>query len=395
MFIIFIPLRYYWRKIRLFFRRQNTSDAEEEEVHSEKLATPLAPPHYFVKTEAELFWSFFRSRHRGMSGSSICLNMLLITVHLPIYLNVSIAVSHVPSAAPLSGLPHRQIIIYMSIFLPLQVLFWSSFRSRHRGMSGSSIFLNLLLISVRLPIYLNVSIAVSHVPSAAPLSGLPHRQIIIYMSIFLPTVSMYMYFLDGSLTFRNRFEKLFQNSITPFQSNCLGVPSIVHHQTDRRFLLMALSVSASSSYRIAIQWISAVVRVHHSNPLVRAAFRTFQNDEVAFVGNCVMRSLLESVTACLNDMVFYSTISICNRYGTNVLKVFQTCNMAMQTATLPLTESNGKSKGKKFSPRRCLRLRLRENKICILPLGYAKGVIMQILNCLGPQALPQATLQGK
>ncbi|KRY48238.1 hypothetical protein T03_16645 [Trichinella britovi] len=100
----------------------NTSDAEEEEVHSEKLATPLAPPHYFVKTEAELFWSFFRSRHRCMSGSSICLNMLLITVRLPIYLNVSIAVSHVPSAAPLSRLPHRQIIIYMSIFLPMNLI---------------------------------------------------------------------------------------------------------------------------------------------------------------------------------------------------------------------------------------------------------------------------------
>ncbi|KRZ51706.1 hypothetical protein T02_14932 [Trichinella nativa] len=50
----------------------------------------------------------FCEKHRGMSGSSICLNMLLITVRLPIYLNVSIAVSHVSSAAPLSGLPHRQ-----------------------------------------------------------------------------------------------------------------------------------------------------------------------------------------------------------------------------------------------------------------------------------------------
>ncbi|KRX72832.1 hypothetical protein T06_15249 [Trichinella sp. T6] len=46
--------------------------------------------------------------------------------------------------------------------------------------------------------------------------------------------------------------------------------------------------------------------------------------------------LLESITACLNDVVFL-TISICNRYGTNVLKAFQICNMAMQTATLPLT----------------------------------------------------------
>ncbi|KRY24560.1 hypothetical protein T01_16086 [Trichinella spiralis] len=43
-----------------------------------------------------------------MSGSSICLNLLLIAVRLPIFLNVSIAVSHVPKAAPLLGLPHCQ-----------------------------------------------------------------------------------------------------------------------------------------------------------------------------------------------------------------------------------------------------------------------------------------------
>ncbi|KRY48236.1 hypothetical protein T03_4072 [Trichinella britovi] len=78
----------------------------------------------------------------------------------------------------------------------------------------------------------------------------------------------------------------------------------------------------------------------------------------------------------------YNRISICNRYGTNVLKVFQDF--------LDLQH------GYANSPRRCLRLRLRENKICILPLGYAKGgVIMQILNCLGatPQAMPQAFFQ--
>ncbi|XP_003366001.1 hypothetical protein Tsp_14000 [Trichinella spiralis] len=60
-------------------------------------------------------------------------------------------------------------------------------------------------------------------------------------------------------------------------------------------------------------------------------------NEVAFFGNCVIEyALLESVTACLND------ISICNRYGTRVLKVFQILNrnMAMQTATLRSTESN-------------------------------------------------------
>ncbi|XP_003367810.1 conserved hypothetical protein, partial [Trichinella spiralis] len=47
--------------------------------------------------------------------------------------------------------------------------------------------------------------------------------------------------------------------------------------------------------------------------------------------------------------VFQNSISICNRYGTRVLKVFQILdrNMAMQTATLRSTESNGKStKGK-------------------------------------------------
>ncbi|KRZ86553.1 hypothetical protein T08_12342 [Trichinella sp. T8] len=215
----------------------------------------------------------------------------------------------------------------------------------------------------------NVTHNFHHVPSAAPLSRLPHRQIIIYMSIFLPTVSMYMYFLDGSLTFRNRFQKLFQNSITPFQSYCLGVPSIVHHQTDMRFLLMALSVSAS--YRIAIQWISAVVRVHHTNPLVRAAFRTFQYDKVAFVGNCVIEyALLESVTACLNDVVFYFTISICN-HGTNVLKVFQICNMAMQTATLPLTKSNGLKK-KNLAPGVASGYASGQIKICIFSPGDLK-----------------------
>ncbi|KRX51465.1 hypothetical protein T09_12014, partial [Trichinella sp. T9] len=287
MFIIFIPLRYYLRKIRLFFRRQNTSDAEEEEVHSEKLATPLAQPHYFVKTEAELFWSFFRSRHRGMSGSSI--------------------------------------------------------------------FLNMLLITVRLPIYLNVSIAVSHVPSAAPLSGLPHRQIIIYMSIFLPTVSMCMYFLDGSLTFRNRFEKLFQNSVI-------------------------------TDYAISVELFRSSIVLSNSNTVDQCCCPCTSYQPVS--ASClqdVPKWYVKIQHKCVSQPPYmaYHRISICNRYGTNALKVFQTCNMAMQTATLPLTESNGKSKGKKFSPRRCLRLRLRENKICILPLGYAKGVIMQILNCLG------------
>ncbi|KRZ86533.1 hypothetical protein T08_3609 [Trichinella sp. T8] len=77
----------------------------------------------------------FCEKHRGMSGSSICLNMLLITVRLPIYLNVSIAVSHVPSAAPLSRLPHRQIIIYMSIFLPMNLIsFTYSYEAYLRGL---------------------------------------------------------------------------------------------------------------------------------------------------------------------------------------------------------------------------------------------------------------------
>ncbi|KRZ51688.1 hypothetical protein T02_10590 [Trichinella nativa] len=171
------------------------------------------------------------------------------------------------------------------------VLFWSSFRSRHRGMSGSSICLNMLLITVRLPIYLNVSIAVSHVSSAAPLSGLPHRQM---DQCCCPCASY-----------------------QPVSASCLqDVP----------------------------KW---HVKIQHK---------------------CVSQQ----------SYMAYHRISICNRYGTNVLKAFQICNMTMQTATLPLTESNGNGKrisGKykrKLSPRRCLRLRLRANKICILPQGYAK-----------------------
>ncbi|KRY17718.1 hypothetical protein T12_13595 [Trichinella patagoniensis] len=294
----------------------DTSDAEEEEVHSEKLATPLAP-HYFVKTEAELFWSFFRSRHRGMSGSSICLNLLLIAVRLPIYLNVSIAVSHVLSAAPLSGLPHRQITSSTCRFF---------YREKQL-----------------------------------------HHLHVDFSTVKNKTVSMYMYFHDGSLTFRNRFQ--------------------------------------NSSSRIAKQqWITAVVRAHHTNPKCKFCslwlwIASFP-DGNADITLCLFRHKCVSQPSYMA----YHRISICNHYGTNVL-VFQICNMVMQTATLPLTESNGKSikRGKrisgkykrKFSFRRCLRLRLRANKICILPLGYAKGVIMQILNCLGPQALPQATLQGK
>ncbi|KRX12499.1 hypothetical protein T07_15056 [Trichinella nelsoni] len=88
------------------------------------------------------------------------------------------------------------------------------------------------------------------------------------------------------------------------------------------------------------------------------------------------------VLSILPSSTFIYQISICSRYGNSVLKVFQILarNMAMQTATLPLTESHGYAPGyasgifqKKFHPRRCLRLRLRANKICILPLGYAKG----------------------
>ncbi|KRY41094.1 hypothetical protein T01_3105 [Trichinella spiralis] len=142
-----------------------------------------------------------------------------------------------------------------------------------------------------------------------------------------------------------------------------------------------LSITAFKSYRIAIQSISAVVRVNYTNPLVRATIRTFPKWYVKIQHKYVSQQ----------SYMAYHRISICNRYGTRVLKILDR-NMAMQTATLRSTESNGKStKGKatpqampqaffqkisvfqKFSPRRCLRLRLRANKICILPLGYAKG----------------------
>ncbi|KRX22607.1 hypothetical protein T07_667 [Trichinella nelsoni] len=168
----------------------NTSDAEEEEVHSEKelnmvpmhrnnftlfsicnmLATPLSP-HYFVKTEGN-FNLFIISLltfliHRYITDNAAIL--LPYYESLTISLDVSIAVYHVPSSAPLSGLPHRQsknefdareeylrgldtqynVLQWLVEPADMTELFWSSFRSRYRGMSDSSIFLNLLLIVVR------------------------------------------------------------------------------------------------------------------------------------------------------------------------------------------------------------------------------------------------------
>ncbi|KRY41110.1 hypothetical protein T01_6072 [Trichinella spiralis] len=276
-----------------------------DEEYLRGLDTQYNVLHWLVEPAdlTELFWSFFRSGHRGISGSSICLNLLLIAVRLPIFLNVSIAVSHVPSAAPLLGLPHCQsnnefhasknefdffdvIYLYDQKGLDTQYnvlhwlvepadmsisrvftspitdciisaeLFWTFFLSGHRGISGSSICMNLL-IAVRCPnvplltteskhrapncctvvitllfyvcnpselddhpafwyrpgkqsegkqskadsyrieivdevsmkhsltISLDVSIAVCHVPSSAPLSGLPHRQTELFWTFFL------------------------------------------------------------------------------------------------------------------------------------------------------------------------------------------------------------------
>ncbi|KRX24876.1 hypothetical protein T07_10350 [Trichinella nelsoni] len=311
---------------------------------------------------------------------------------LTISLDVSIAVYHVPSSAPLSGLPHRQsknefdaseeylrgldtqynVLQWLVEPADMTELFWSSFRSRYRGMSGSSIFLNF-------PIFLNVSIAVNHVPSTAPLSGLTHRQSNNEFDADVPKV-------------------VCQNSVS---ADSVHYGCGLHHSLTT--MLMSLCVCLG-------------INAFPNRPTWLITDK-LQLLEVAFFGNCVIEyALLESVTACLNDVIFYYIHLQWLWY--QCFEGFPDRNMAMQTATLPLTESHGKRQGKriseyqtpeefefykrtpgstsfalkgqrlrlclrhffkkfsvfqKFSPRRCLRLRLRANKICILPLGYAKG----------------------
>ncbi|XP_003380936.1 hypothetical protein Tsp_12203, partial [Trichinella spiralis] len=186
-----------------------------------------------------------------------------------------------------------------------------------------------------LPIFLNVSIAVSHVPSAAPLLGLPQRQsnnefhAVCYCNKLRAigyvnrTVSMYLYFHDGSSTFHNRFQKVFQNSSISAVVRVNYTVSASYYQ-DVPKVVCQNSVSADS--------VHYGCGLHHSPT-----------------------TMPMSLCVCLGKYVSqqsymaYHRISICNRYGTRVLKVFQILNrnMAMQTATLRSTESNGKStKGK-------------------------------------------------